>query len=120
RDQNQPIHNERADRDGGRQMRTQLLPTGIEMYYEVHGSGEPLVLIPSTGFGCNVWHPYQVPALSASCQLIIFDPRGVGRTTHFKGIYTIEQQACDVACLLEHLGVEQAHVLGHSMGGRVA
>lgn len=101
-------------------MPTQQLPTGIDLYYEVHGSGEPLVMIPATGFAGNVWLPFQVPALSKSCQVIIFDPRGVGRTTHFKGIYTIQQQACDVACLLEHLGIPQAHILGHSMGGRVA
>jgi 3-oxoadipate enol-lactonase len=101
-------------------MPTQSLPTGIDMYYEVHGSGEPLVLIPATGFASDVWQPYQIPALSKTCQVIIFDPRGVGRTTHWQGVYTIEQQACDVACLMEHLGVPQAHVLGHSMGGRVA
>jgi pimeloyl-ACP methyl ester carboxylesterase len=100
-------------------MPTQLLPTGITMYYEVHGAGEPVVFIPGTGFAGDVWMPFQVPALSKSCQVIIFDPRGVGRTTHYEGIYTIEQQACDVACLLEHLGIPQAHILGHSMGGRV-
>ena len=101
-------------------MPTQRLPTGIDMYYEVHGTGEPLVLVPSTAFAADVWMPEQVPVLSKSLQVIIFDPRGVGRTTHAGGVYTIEQQACDVYCLLEHLEIESAHVLGHSMGGRVA
>ena len=96
------------------------LPTGIDLYYEVHGQGEPLVLIPSTGFGCNVWHPHQVPELSKHLQLIIFDPRGCGRSGKPKRVYTIEQMACDVVELLHHLAIDSAHVLGHSMGGRIA
>src|SRR2546423_1863417 len=45
-------------------MPTVHLPTGIDMYYESHGDGEPLVLIPSTAFPADVWLPDQVPALS--------------------------------------------------------
>ena len=100
-------------------MPTVTLPTGIDMYYETHGSGEPLVLIPSTAFGCNVWYP-QVSELSKRLQLIVMDPRGIGRTTHAGGFYTVEQFAYDIVALLDALGVESAHVLGHSMGGRIA
>jgi len=96
------------------------LPTGIDMYYETHGSGEPLVLIPSTAFACNVWHPSQVADLSKRLRLIVMDPRGVGRTTHAGGFYTVEQMAYDVVALLDVIGVDSAHVLGHSMGGRIA
>ncbi|MDX1485473.1 MAG: alpha/beta fold hydrolase [Alphaproteobacteria bacterium] len=96
------------------------ISTGIELYYEVHGEGEPLVLIPSTAYGGNVWDPYQVPALSKEFQVITFDPRGCGLSSAPDGVYTIEQMACDVAALLEHLGLDSAHVLGHSMGGRIA
>jgi pimeloyl-ACP methyl ester carboxylesterase len=96
------------------------LPTGIDLYYEVHGEGEPLVLIPSTGFGCNVWQQFQVPELSRRLQLILFDPRGCGRSGKPGGVYSIEQMGYDVVELLHHLGVEGAHVLGHSMGGRIA
>jgi len=99
---------------------TARLPTGVDLYYEVHGQGEPLVLIPSTGFGCNVWQRYQVPELSKQLRLIVFDPRGCGRSSKPKRVYTIEQMAYDVVELLRHLGIEQAHVLGHSMGGRIA
>ena len=95
------------------------LPTGIDMYYETHGSGEPLVLIPSTAFGCNVWYR-QVPELSKRLRLIVMDPRGIGRTTHAGGFYTVEQMAYDTVALLDALEVESAHVLGHSMGGRIA
>lgn len=101
-------------------MPTAHLSTGIDLYYEVHGSGEPLVLIPSTAFPAGVWWPYQVPALSRSLQVIVFDPRGVGRSTHAGGVYTIELMAADTLALMDELGIRSAHVLGHSMGGRIA
>ena len=101
-------------------MPVQSLSTGIDLYYESHGQGEPLVLIPSTAFAGNVWEPYQVPGLSKSLRLIIFDPRGCGRSSHPQGVYTIDQMACDVVALLGHLQIDAAHILGHSMGGRLA
>src|SRR5262245_42757503 len=101
-------------------MPTQRLPTGIDLYYETHGQGEPLVLIPATGFGGDVWLADQVPALARELQVIVFDPRGCGRTTHAGGVYTIEQMAADTIALLDHLGLGTAHLLGHSMGGRIA
>lgn len=95
------------------------LPTGVDLYYETHGQGEPLVLIPSTAFSADVWKPYQVPGLSKSLNLIIHDPRGCGRSTVKQEVYTIDQMANDVVTLLDHLGIRSAHVLGHSMGGRI-
>jgi pimeloyl-ACP methyl ester carboxylesterase len=95
------------------------LPTGVELYYESHGQGEPLVLVPSTAFSGEVWKPYQVPALSKALHLIIHDPRGCGRSTVKQEVYTIDQMANDVVALLDHLGIRSAHILGHSMGGRI-
>lgn len=95
------------------------LPTGVDLYYESHGQGEPLVLIPSTAFSADVWKPYQVPGLSKSLNLIIHDPRGCGRSVVKQEVYTIDQMANDVVALLDHLGIRSAHVLGHSMGGRI-
>lgn len=95
------------------------LPTGVDLYYESHGQGEPLVLIPSTAFSADVWKPFQVPVLSKSLNLIIHDPRGCGRSTVKQEVYTIDQMANDVVALLDHLGIRSAHVLGHSMGGRI-
>jgi pimeloyl-ACP methyl ester carboxylesterase len=86
----------------------------------VHGQGEPLVLIPSTGFASSVWHAYQVPELAKHLKLIIFDPRGSGQSSKPARVYTIEQMAYDVVELLHSLAIDAAHVLGHSMGGRVA
>lgn len=95
------------------------LPTGVDLYYESHGQGEALVLVPSTAFSAEVWKPFQVPVLSKSLNLIIHDPRGCGRSTVKQEVYTIDQMANDVVALLDHLGIRSAHVLGHSMGGRV-
>ncbi len=95
------------------------LPTGVNMYYESHGQGDPLVLIPSTAFSGEVWKPFQVPELSKSLNLIIHDPRGCGRSVVDQEVYTIDQMANDVVALLDHLGIRSAHVLGHSMGGRI-
>ena len=95
------------------------ISSGIDLYYESHGRGEALVFIPGTGFSGNVWMDTQVEPLSRSLQVIVHDPRGCGRSTHFNGVCTIDQMANDVAALLEHLNVRSAHIIGHSMGGRI-
>jgi pimeloyl-ACP methyl ester carboxylesterase len=100
-------------------MPTVKLNTGIDLYYESLGAGEALVFIPATGFSGNVWDHFQVPALSKHVRVITFDPRGCGRSSHPKGVYSLDQMACDVAALLDHLGLSSAHVIGHSMGGRI-
>src|SRR5512139_4136115 len=74
------------------------LPTGANLYYETHGQGEPLVLIPSTGFSAEAWKPSQLP-LAESTNLILHDPRGCGRSVAAQQVYTINQMANDiVAC----------------------
>ncbi|MDH3442931.1 MAG: alpha/beta hydrolase [Deltaproteobacteria bacterium] len=95
------------------------LPTGAKVFYETHGQGEPLVLIPSTAFSCEVWKPTQMP-LAQTVQLIIHDPRGCGRTTQTQKVFTINQMANDIVALLDYLNIPAAHLCGHSMGGRIA
>lgn len=95
------------------------LPTNINLYYECHGHGDAIVFIPGTGFAGNVWMETQVEELSQSHQVVVHDPRGCGRSSHAKGVYTIDLMGNDVVALLEHLSVAQAHVIGHSMGGRI-
>src|SRR5919202_6153622 len=101
-------------------MPTAKLPTGVDLYYESHGADEPLVLLPSTAFAGDVWHLEQVGPLAERLNLIILDVRGTGRSSRPNRVYTIEQMAADVIALLDHLDVPAAHVLGHSMGGRIA
>src|SRR5919202_7081969 len=100
-------------------MPTAKLPTGVDLYYEPHAADEPLVLLPSTAFASDVWHLEQVGPLAERLNLIILDVRGTGRSSRPDRVYTIEQMAGDVVALLDHLGIPAAHVLGHSMGGRI-
>ncbi|MGH7810162.1 MAG: alpha/beta fold hydrolase, partial [Candidatus Binatia bacterium] len=86
------------------------LPTGVNLYYETHGAGEPLLLFPSTAFSAEVWKLYQVPGLAKSLQLILHDPRGCPRTKVSQQVYTIEQMANDAVALLDHLEIPTAHL----------
>jgi pimeloyl-ACP methyl ester carboxylesterase len=95
------------------------LPTGVDLYYESHGQGEPLILVPSTAYSGEVWKPSQMP-LARSVNLILHDPRGCGRSVAQQNVYTIEQMANDIVALMDHLKIPAAHLLGHSMGGRIA
>jgi pimeloyl-ACP methyl ester carboxylesterase len=95
------------------------LPTGVDLYYESHGRGEPLIFVPSTAYSGEVWKPSQMP-LADSLNLIFHDPRGCGRSVATQNVYTIEQMALDIVALMDHLKIPAAHLLGHSMGGRIA
>jgi 3-oxoadipate enol-lactonase len=92
---------------------------GINIYYETHGEGEQLVLIP--GLATDV-SEYQriIAALAERYQVIALDNRGAGRSDKPDIPYSIEIMADDAAALLAALGIDQAHVLGTSMGGRTA
>jgi pimeloyl-ACP methyl ester carboxylesterase len=90
-----------------------------DFYYEIHGAGEPLVLIPGLGTGLWLWFK-QVPAFAESFRTIIFDPPGVGRSAPATGEFTTRSLAATVAKLLDVLGLERAHILGASLGGFVA
>ncbi|MDT5269927.1 MAG: hypothetical protein QOH49_2113, partial [Acidobacteriota bacterium] len=92
---------------------------GIELYYEEHGQGEPLVLVPGFGMGLWIWYR-QVGAFAERFRVIVFDPRGVARTAAPDAPFTMLELADDLAALLEELEVERAHVLGASFGGFVA
>src|ERR671919_3012553 len=95
------------------------IPSGVDLYYESHGQGEPLILVPSTAYSGEVWKPSQMP-LATSLNLIFHDPRGCGRSIAAQAVYTIEQMAADIVALMDHLKISSAHLLGHSMGGRIA
>jgi pimeloyl-ACP methyl ester carboxylesterase len=92
---------------------------GVELYYEEHGRGEPLVLVPGFGTGLWIWYR-QVPAFAERFRTIVFDPRGVARSAAADGPFTMRDLAEDLAALLEELKVGRAHVLGASFGGFVA
>lgn len=91
----------------------------IDLYYETHGAGSPLVLISGLGYSLWQWH-LMVPYLEERFQVITFDNRGVGQTDKPAGPYSASMLAGDTVGLLDHLGVERAVVMGHSMGGFIA
>lgn len=92
---------------------------GIELYYEEHGSGDPLLLIMGLAADSRAWM-FQLPALSQRYRTIVFDNRGVGRSSKPAGPYSIHQMADDTAQLLDALQLPRVHVVGVSMGGMIA
>ena len=91
----------------------------IQVYYEITGSGPPLLLIHGLGSSTRDWE-FQVPALTPQFQVITADLRGHGRSAKPRGRYRIPQFADDMAALLRTLGAAPAHVVGLSLGGMVA
>ncbi len=91
----------------------------IEMYYEVHGSGEPLVLVHGLSMDSSTWFN-QVPLLSQKYQVVVFDNRGVGQTDAPHEESSTDMMADDTVALLKFLNVDNAHILGVSMGGMIA
>lgn len=94
------------------------IPSG-RLYFETHGDGEPLLLHP--GFGCTVeifWRNTQ--PLAERFRVIVFDPRGAGRSDTGPADMLMKDFADDAAALLDALGIDTAHVFGTSFGGMVA
>jgi len=92
---------------------------GINLYYQVHGRGEPLVLIQGLSGGHEGWF-FQTRAFRRHYQVIVFDNRGIGKTDKPRESYTIKTMADDTIGLMDHLGIDKAHILGMSLGGTVA
>lgn len=93
--------------------------TGINLYYEEHGSGPPLLLIFGFTGNAQSW-ALQLRDFAPHFRCIVFDNRGVGRSSAPEGAYTIAEMAADAVAVLDAVGVERAHVLGYSMGGQIA
>lgn len=96
-----------------------LKSNDIELYYEIHGDGKPLVLISGLGYPMWQWHK-MVPYLAEYFQVITFDNRGVGQSDKPAGPYTAQMLAADTIGLMDMLGIEKAVIAGHSMGGFIA
>jgi len=87
--------------------------------HTVQGQGQPLVLIMGLGGSKEAWI-FQTTAFRRHYQVITFDNRGVDSTRAGSQPCTIELMAADTIVLLDHLGIESAHILGYSLGGLVA
>jgi pimeloyl-ACP methyl ester carboxylesterase len=91
----------------------------INIYYEIHGEGEPLVLIMGLAANSGQWFR-QIPGLSQEYRVVAFDNRGTGQTDKPDIPYSMEMLSQDVSGLLDALDIDAAHVCGHSMGGMIA
>jgi aminoacrylate hydrolase len=87
-----------------------------ELYYEDAGRGEPVLLVPGLAGRGSFWAS-QVTELSRDFRVVVHDHRGTGRSTHSRIRYSVEQMAGDVLRLMDGLGIDAAHLVGHSTGG---
>jgi pimeloyl-ACP methyl ester carboxylesterase len=98
---------------------------GRRVYYELHegprgASALPLLLLNGIGGSCRGWLPLQVPELSKSRSVLIFDHRGVGDSDDPGGPFGTDDLAEDTAALLDALEIQRADILGAFMGGMAA
>ena len=92
---------------------------GLKMYYGTHGAGDPLVLLPGGLLTAELSFGELIPRLAERHRVIAVELQGHGRTADTDREITPAALASDVVGLLDHLGIDRAYVLGHSMGGAV-
>jgi pimeloyl-ACP methyl ester carboxylesterase len=92
---------------------------GINLYYETHGAGRPLILLHGGLMSGDMFEPI-LPSLVERHQIITVDLQGHGRTADIDRPIDIRLMADDIAALIDHLGLEKPDVVGYSLGGGVA
>lgn len=91
----------------------------LQMYYQIHGDGEPLLLLHGGITTIDTSFGQIIPALAESRQVIAVEQQAHGHTADIDRELTFENMAADTAALLKHLGISQADVFGYSDGGNV-
>jgi pimeloyl-ACP methyl ester carboxylesterase len=92
---------------------------GLKLYYEIHGAGEPLILLHG-GLGASAMFGENLTRLAEERRVIAMDLQGHGRTADIDRPLSFDAMADDVAGLLKYLGIADADVMGYSLGGGVA
>jgi aminoacrylate hydrolase len=90
-----------------------------QLYYERRGAGFPVVFVSGLNGAASYWRE-QVATFGKRFEVVLYDHRGVGQSDHSRVSYTVERIADDLVRLMDALGIERAHVVGHSAGGAVA
>src|SRR5260221_12427039 len=90
---------------------------GLKMYYEIHGSGRPLVLLHGNLSAIGTSFGKVLPKLASTRRIIAVEQQGHGHTADIDRPFSIEQWAQDTTALLRHLKIEQADFFGYSSGG---
>lgn len=93
---------------------------GLDMYYEIHGTGRPLVLLHGALSAIGTSFGKLLPSLTRTRQVIAVEQQAHGHTADIDRPLSIEQMADDTAALLRHLGIEKADIFGWSMGAGIA
>ncbi len=91
----------------------------INIYYEIRGDGEPLLMIQGYGQYSAHWTTL-IPPLAREYRVIIFDNRGTGRSDKPETPYTMKMMAADARGLMDAIGIDRANIFGVSMGGMIA
>jgi 3-oxoadipate enol-lactonase len=99
------------------------LPTaranGHDLYYEIHGAGEPLLCVMGLASDSSGWS-LEVPGWSSAHRTVVFDNRDCGRSSYAAEDYTVRDMAADTIALADALELERFHLLGMSLGGAIA
>lgn len=90
-----------------------------QLYYERHGAGFPVLFVSGLSGYASYWRD-QIPAFAKRFEVITHDHRGIGQSDHCRISYTVDRMAADVIELMDALGLERAHIVGHSTGGAIA
>jgi pimeloyl-ACP methyl ester carboxylesterase len=93
---------------------------GLPLYYEIHGTGRPLVLLPGGLLTINLTFGPMISSLAKSHRVIGVEPQGHGHTPDIERQMTVDNMADDVAALLRGLDIDRADVFGFSLGGMIA
>ncbi len=93
---------------------------GLEMYYEIHGTGEPLVLLHGALSAIGTSFGKLLPVFAETRQVIAVEQQAHGRTADIDRPLTIAQMAEDTAALLQYIGIEHVDIFGYSMGSGIA
>ncbi|QIB35171.1 alpha/beta fold hydrolase [Ancylobacter pratisalsi] len=92
----------------------------LEVHYQRMGAGEDVILIHGLGANLAFWYLGGGRHLATSRHLLLYDLRGHGRSSMPPNSYRLPSMVADLTALMSHLGLEQAHIVGHSFGARVA
>lgn len=92
---------------------------GGEIHYEVLGAGAPVLLVAGIGGSSGYWKP-QVQDFSNRFQLVLHDHRGTGQSSKDRLRYSVELMTDDMIGVMDALGLESAHIVGHSTGAAMA
>ena len=93
---------------------------GLKMYYEIHGTGKPILLLHGAFNSINTAFSQLIPELAKTKQVIAVELQGHGRTNDIDRPFSFESMADDVAALLKQLKIDSTDIFGYSMGGGVA